>query len=276
MSGIDLRRYGPWAVVAGGSEGLGSSFAEQLAEGGMNLILVGRNPESLALTADRVRSKSVEVRSLALDLLAPEMVQRIQEVSADVEVGLLIVNAGANNYASVFVESDLDEVVPVVELNTVTRLRLAHHFGQGMMCRRRGGMVFVGSIGGYRGSPWNGYYSAAKAFGRIFSEGLWFEMRPFGVDVVEFVVGAMRTPAMIRRGMIMGPHVADPKIVAMEGLAHIGDGPVWTSEIAGGRSVAERLTGFPRAPIIAEAYEGLKANGMYDFPPLLGEHSIDP
>jgi len=124
-------------------------------------------------------------------------------------------------------------------------------------------MVFVGSMAGFRGSPYNGAYNAAKAFGRIFSEGLWYEMKDFGVDVVEFVVGGMRTPAMARRGMVFGPEVADPADVAREGLAHLADGPVWVSELAGGMPVAEHLNSFPRPPIVTEAADGLRAIGLY-------------
>jgi NAD(P)-dependent dehydrogenase (short-subunit alcohol dehydrogenase family) len=132
-----------------------------------------------------------------------------------------------------------------------------------MKRRGRGGLLLVGSTAGYRGSPWNALYNASKAFTRIFAEGLWYELRPFGVDVVEFVVGGMRTPAMARRGMIFGPEVADPDQVAEEGLAHIGDGPVWNSLFAGGDQQAEHQGSFPRAPVVEEAAEALTRIGLY-------------
>jgi short-subunit dehydrogenase len=260
---VDVERYGPWALIAGGSEGLGSCFAEQLADQGFNLILVGRKPEPLEETAEKVRCASVEVRTLPLDLTAPDMVDRVREVSDDVAVGLLICNAGANSYGGLFVDCDLDRLQTVITVNGVSRLALAHHFGAAMRERGRGGMMFVGSTAGYRGSPWNSAYNAAKAFGRIFTEGLWFEMKAVGVDVVEFVVGGMKTPAMARRGMTFGPGVAEPSDVAEEGLAHIADGPVWNSGLAGGDPAAEHLMSFPRGPIVTEAAEGLKAIGLY-------------
>jgi short-subunit dehydrogenase len=118
-------------------------------------------------------------------------------------------------------------------------------------------------MAGYRGSPWTVLYNAAKAFTRIFAEGLWYELKGHGVDVVEFVVGGIRTPAMERRGMKMGPGVSEPADVAREGLAHIGDGPVWNSELAGGVATAERLNTFPRGPVVTEAGESLVAIGLY-------------
>jgi uncharacterized protein len=260
---VDVERYGRWALIAGGSEGLGASFAELLAAQGMNLILIGRKSAPLETVAEQLRSASVEVRTLSLDLTASDMVERVRTVSDDVDVGLLICNAGANSYGGIFVDSDLEGFQTVINLNTMSRLALAHHFGKIMKDRRRGAMIFVGSLAGYRGSPYIGAYNAAKAFGRIFSEGLWFEMKAFNVDVVEFVVGGMRTPAMARRGMRFGPEVPEPSLVAEEGLAHIADGPVWTSELAGGIPVAEHLSSFPRQPVIDEAAEGLRQIGLY-------------
>jgi hypothetical protein len=250
-------------VIAGGSEGLGASFAEQLAADGLHVVLVGRKAEPLEATAAQVSRHGVEVRTLALDLTVPDVAARVGAVTDDIEVGLLICNAGANGYGGVFVDSDLEQFQTVILVNTISRLALAHHFGAKMKARGRGGMVFVGSMAGFRGSPYNGAYNAAKAFGRIFSEGLWYEMHDAGVDVVEFVVGGMRTPAMARRGMAFGPEVADPDDVAREGLAHVGDGPTWVSELAGGVPVAEHLNSFPRAPIVAEAADGLRRIGLY-------------
>ncbi len=260
---MQLDRYGPWALVAGGSEGLGACFAELLAADGFDLVLVGRKPEALEETAARCRTAGREVRCLAVDLAAPDAAGRVANGCGDLEVGLLVYNAGANAYGSPFVDGELERFRTVVELNTTSRLALAHHFGSLMKKRGRGGMLFVGSMAGYRGSPHNALYNSAKAFGRIFSEGLWYELAPHGVDVVEFVVGAMRTPAMARRGMVFGPDVADPADVAREGLAHVGDGPVWNSEAAGGDATAVHLNAFPRGPVVAEAADSLRALGLY-------------
>jgi hypothetical protein len=68
---------------------------------------------------------------------------------------------------------------------------------------------------------------------------------------------------MARRGMKFGPEIAEPDDVAREGLAHLSDGPVWVSELAGGQPTAEHLESFPRSTIIAEAAAGLEALGLY-------------
>jgi short-subunit dehydrogenase len=254
---IDAATYGPWAVIAGGSEGVGASFAHQLADAGINLVLIARKPGPLTETAAAVRAQGVQVRSLELDLLDPGALRAIRGVTDDVEVGLLVFNAGANSYGHEFVTSDLDMVQGVVDLNITAQLALTHHFGALMKERGRGGILLVGSLAGYLGTAHTSVYSAAKAFGRVFAEGLWLELREHGVHVLELVLGVTRTPAMERAGLdfsIPGLNMAEPDDVAREGLAHLPDGPVW---IAGGNdATAAKRSGPDRAALLEKAHAG--------------------
>lgn len=252
----DPARYGPWAVIVGGSEGVGAAFARQLADAGLNLVLVARKPAPLGATADEARARGVKVRTVPLDILAADALRRIREAADDIEVGLLIFNAGANSYGHEFVTGDLERVRGVIDLNITARLAVTHHFGARMKERGRGGIILVGSLAGYMGQAEISVYSAAKAFSRIFAEGLWLELMKHGVDVLELVLGLTRTPAMERAGLnfdIPGLNVAEPDDVAHEGLAHLDDGPVW---IAGGNAAAaEQRSGMDRARLVLRAHE---------------------
>lgn len=256
---FDGAKYGPWAVIAGGSEGVGSSFAHQLADAGINLVLIARKPEPLEATADEVRAKGVEVRTLELDLLSPNVLKQIRSVTDDLEVGLLIFNAGANSYGHEFVTGDLDRVQGVIDLNITAQLALTHHFGALMRERGRGGIILVGSLAGYMGQAQISVYSAVKAFSRVFAEGLWLELREHGVDVLELILGVTRTPAMERAGLnfdIPGLNVAEPQDVAREGLEQLPHGPVW---VAGGNArAAEKRSGSNRAELVLGAHEASK------------------
>jgi len=256
---IDKDRYGPWAVIAGGSEGVGAAFAHRLAEAGINLVLIARKPGPLEETAEQVRAKGVEVRTLQLDLVAPDPLKAIREVTDGLEVGLLIFNAGANTYGHEFVTGDLARFQDVIDLNITAQLSLTHHFGALMKERGRGGIILVGSMAGYMGQAQISIYSAVKSFGRIFAEGLWLELREHGVDVLELVLGVTRTPAMERAGLKMdipGMKVADPDDVAREGLEHLTDGPVW---VAGGNyEDAKKRAGFPRSVLVAKAHAAMQ------------------
>lgn len=232
----DLATYGPWAVIAGGSEGVGAEFARELASAGLNLVLVARKAQPLEVTAGICRDYGIEVRTLAVDLTDPSAVDQIVEATAELTVGLLIYNAGANTCSEEFLDGDLADFTHVIDLNIITPMKLVQHFGRGMRDRRRGGILLVGSMAGYLGSVRHTVYGGVKAFGRIFAEGLWLELREHNVHVLELVLGVTRTPAMERVGLnfdLPGMRVAEPADVAREGLAQLSNGPVF---IAGGNA----------------------------------------
>jgi short-subunit dehydrogenase len=228
----DLRAYGPWAVIAGGSEGVGAEFATLLAEAGVNLVLVARKPAPLERTATRCRELGVQTRTVATDLV--DGVDDVIAATADLEVGLLIYNAGANTCSEEFLDGGLVDFGRVIDLNITALMALVQHFGRPMRERRRGGILMVGSMAGYLGSVRHTVYGGVKAFGRIFAEGLWLELRDYDVHVLELVLGVTRTPAMDRVGLnfdVPGLRVAEPADVAAEGLARLPHGPV---HVAGG------------------------------------------
>jgi short-subunit dehydrogenase len=229
-----LDSYGPWAVIAGGSEGVGAEFARQLAHAGLNLVLVARKSEPLAETAESCRELGVEVHTLTIDLVEADSVSAIAAATADLEVGLLIYNAGANTCSERFLDGALTDFGRVVELNVTAMMALVQHFGRPMRDRRRGGILLVGSMAGYLGSVRHTVYGGVKAFGRIFAESLWLELRDYDVHVLELVLGVTRTPAMERVGLnfdVPGLRVAEPADVACEGLEQLPNGPVY---VAGG------------------------------------------
>ncbi|MFI9411328.1 SDR family NAD(P)-dependent oxidoreductase [Nocardia gamkensis] len=256
---MDIQKYGPWAVIAGGSEGVGAAFAEQLAERGMNLVLLARKEAPLQATAENCRAHGVEVRTLSVDLLAADALDRVRRVTDDLTVGLFIYNAGANTYGHEFVTGDLDRFQAVIDLNITVQLKLVQHFGALMRERRRGGLLLVGSVSGFLGSAQISVYSAVKSFCRTFAEGLWLEMRDHDVDVLELVLGLTRTPAMARAGLKMdtpGLLISDPADVAAQGLANLANGPVVVVEQF--EEAVVKNSGHNRAELLLEAREAAK------------------
>jgi uncharacterized protein len=255
----DRSKYGPWAVIAGGSEGVGAEFARMLAEEGFNLVLIARKPEPLSATAQRCGRLGAEVRTLSLDLVDADSTSRIANTTSDIDVGLLIYNAGANTCNERFLEADLAEFGKVIDLNMTPMLELTQHFGRRMVSRASGGILLVGSLSGYMGAARHSVYAGVKAFSRMFAESLWLELREHHIDVLELVLGVTRTPAMERIGLNFdapGMIVNDPAEVAREGLNHLGDGPVY---IAGGNaSRAAQNSGPDRARIVLESHKAIQ------------------
>lgn len=226
---IDAKSYGPWAIIAGASEGIGVSFAQQLGRAGINLVLVARQKGLLERVAREVNGEtSVQVRVLPLDLARADALDRVREVADDIDIGLVVLNAAASTGMGAFLDAPLDDVLKAVRLGPLGQTSLAHHFGKKMAARKRGGIILIGSLAGNAGAATTVLYSSAKAFSQIFAEGLWSELKPLGVDVLYAVLGATRTPARERAGLTDSPgqFVAEPDDVARECLENIANGPV--------------------------------------------------
>jgi uncharacterized protein len=224
-------RYGPWAVIAGASEGTGSAFARQVAAEGVHCILLARRPGPLASLAEELRARyGVECLTAAIDLAADDATRRMAEVTADREVGLFISNAGADSIGSSFLKSEIGNWESLVVRNVMTVMRNCHHFAKPMRARRRGGILIVGSGACYGGLAGITVYSATKAFDLCFGEGLWAELRPYGVDVLSLILGRTDTPAfrdlLTRKGIPIPQNLAAPEDVARIGLARLPHGPV--------------------------------------------------
>jgi short-subunit dehydrogenase len=223
---LPAEKYGPWAVIAGGSEGIGARIAHHLARSGINLILIARKVEPLETVAAGLRAHA-KVRIVSIDLTRAEMLKRIREATDDIDVGLLVYNAGASHRTGPFLDWPAEDVIKVIRLNTEGPAMLAHHFGRKMAARGRGGIILMGSLAGNAGSPSVIPYAGAKAFSQNFAEGLWWELKQHGVDVLHVVVGSTDTPAMKRLGIVFRKNQADnPDDVARFTLEHLGKGPV--------------------------------------------------
>jgi short-subunit dehydrogenase len=238
---MDLDRYGPWALVVGGSEGIGAAFARTLAGHGFNLVLVARKPDPLENLAIELRATGAEVRTLSADLSKPGVLDQVRTVTDDIEIGLLIYNAGANNTRGLFVELPEEVTQSVIAINVLGQANFTRHYGAKMYERRRGGIILAGSLGGYLGSGTLAAYCASKAFSRIFSEALWAESAAFGVDVLHLNVGFTATPAMARLG-IDTTHAEPPENVAQQALDNITNGPVWIVSTKGNAERARALS----------------------------------
>lgn len=224
-------RYGPWALIAGASEGTGASFARRLAQSGLNLILVARREGPLALLAEELRdAHGIECITASIDLAGEDAAARLLAAAGPREVGLLILNAGADPNGAMFLDNPIANWDVLAMRNVMTVMRTLHAFGTPMRERGRGGLMVVGSGAGYGGLPGIGVYAATKAFDLVLCEALWAELEPHGVDVLSYVIGRTDTPAhrelMEARGMPVPTGLADPDDVARLGLERLAHGPV--------------------------------------------------
>ncbi|HEU0196729.1 MAG TPA: SDR family NAD(P)-dependent oxidoreductase [Nevskiaceae bacterium] len=247
-----MTRYGPRALILGGSEGIGAGFAERLASQGFDLTLVARTQVTLDAKAAELREHhAVQVDTEGLDLARPEAVERVAAVIDRHAFDLVIYNAGATHGAGLFLDRPLQHALELVALDCATPVAVAHRALQPMRVRGRGGFILVSSMSGLVGAGYVAAYAAAKAFEIALAQGLYWEMKRSGVDVLCAVATLTDTPAMARSGVILHadsryPPMA-PDAVAYGALEHLGRGPLW---YAVGEDVARTLMAQPQREAI--------------------------
>src|SRR5262245_45191200 len=223
-------RYGPWALVLGASNGIGAAFARQIAEAGVNVVLVARSAGPLDATAAEIAAATgVETRALAVDLTADDMLEQLAAGTAGLDVGLVVYNAGADQ-VDYFLRRPQSDADFIVRLNCVGPTKVAYHFGHRLTARGSGGLVLVSSLASLSGCAGTAVYSASKAFDQLLAESLWFEWAPLGVDVLCLLAGVTDTPNLRSTGLdpeqFAGMDAAD---VAREGLENLANGPTWVA-----------------------------------------------
>ena len=187
------QKYGPWALVTGASSGIGKEIATELAARGLNIVIVARRQKLLdELKQSIAKEHSVEVRTIPLDLTEADAITRIDAATQDLDIGLVVPNAGVAMTGE-FVDTDPQRNENMVRLNMLAPMEMAHSFGRKLAARGSGGILFVSSGFGYQGIPYVANYAATKAYILTLGEALHVELGRHGVDVTVLSPGLTAT-----------------------------------------------------------------------------------
>ncbi len=216
-----VSKYGPYALVTGASEGIGRSFAEELAKAGFEVILVARRTDLLDDIAKRLEEQyGVMCPVISADLTKPEDLEDVFEKIKELEIGLFVCNAGFGT-AGNFLDSDLSTELNMLSLNCATLTAMTHYFGRKFHAKGRGGIILLSSIVAMQGVARSAHYSATKAYVHSLGEALQEEWQGLGVDLLLVAPGSVETGFASRARMELG-NAATPDIVAREALAGLG------------------------------------------------------
>jgi uncharacterized protein len=235
-------RYGPWAVITGATSGIGKEFAKQLAEKGVNPVLVARNGEKLDAVSKEIQEKyGVKVRTVAADLSDVKDIDRVERETRDLNVGLLINNAGAWQEGE-FLGNDVDKEAKVQTLNMEAPMRLSQAFGKRLSERGSGGIMNIGSGLAHVPTAYQANYAGTKAYLNHFTKALAFEMKPSGVDVMVVNPGATKTQGTAHQDQEKMPiKPMSPEAVAKSALQSLGKTtesiPGWKNKLAFGTAL---------------------------------------
>lgn len=220
------RRYGPWAVITGASDGTGAAYARQLAAKGLNLVLIARRPGPLnELARELEQQHGISTRTANTDLYADGAADQVLSVAQGLNVGLFVSNAGADTNDKEFLAAPLDAWRQLINRNVLAVTELAYGFAGPMRYRRRGGIILMSSAAGLGGQPGVAVYSSTKAYDLNLAEGLWAELKEYGIDVLAGVCPVMETPSFRRNHKAEIPGIFDPEDVVTTLLERLPDGP---------------------------------------------------
>ena len=219
-------KYGEWALITGASSGIGEEFAKQLANLKFNLVLVARRQEKLEeLSELLVAQHHIETVIVPLDLTHPLFLEEIAQQTNYLQIGLLINNAGFALTGS-FLEDKPELQLQLLDLNCKAPLLLSHFFGNKMIPRAKGGIINIASASAFLPMPYWSNYAASKAYLLHFTEGLWFELKEKGIDVLAVCPGATKT-GFAERATVRSSGM-NPTDVVSESLKFIGRRPTLT------------------------------------------------
>ena len=192
----------PLVVVTGGSEGIGLELARQFGLQGHDLMLIARRLEPLEEAAARIRAETkADVTVLSLDVTVPGATEAIDAALAAYRAyaDVLVNNAGIG-LSGPFHDHPPEDVQRLIDLNVVALTRLTRHFLPGMRARGRGGILNVGSLGGYIPGPYQAVYYASKAYVVSLTEAIAAETAGEGIRICALVPGPVNTRFHERMG----------------------------------------------------------------------------
>jgi uncharacterized protein len=198
---ISAQRFGPWAVVTGASSGIGLECARQIAASGIGLVLVSRRAAVLEEVGRRLaREYGIEYRVVETDLSVPGAVDAIAAATQDLDVGLLVSNAGTGQPGE-FLAFESSDLQRQTQLNAVSHMLLTHHFSRRFVARGRGATLLVSALGADSGIPFHANPAAAKGLVNTLGRSLHGEFKRLGVGVTVLVVTPTDTPIIEKMGL---------------------------------------------------------------------------
>lgn len=219
-----------YALITGGTMGIGYELAKQFARNGHNLIIVARNEYELSKVKQELEANNVTVETIAKDLFNPDSAFELYEEvnSRGLEVEILVNNAGQGQYGE-FSDTDIRRELDIIQLNISSLVVLTKKFLQDMLSRGEGRILNLSSIASKTPGPWQSVYHGTKAFVQSFTEAVRSEVKDRGVIVTALLPGATDTDFfnkadMNESKMVVDKKLDDPAKVAKDGYEALMSG----------------------------------------------------
>ena len=219
---IDFKKYGKWAVVTGATDGIGKAYSEQLAERGMNVVLVSRTLSKLEEVASDLREKyRIETKVIAVDFSNADIYDVLRRDLCELQIGILVNNVGMTyGYPQYFHEISKETVGALINVNMLSMAVMTHIVLPRMLERNKGIIVNMGSMGGFFSLPLLSGYSGTKAFDHFFTRGIQYENTKTSSIIIQYVAPGAVATKMI--GMSPSLFVPSPSYFVRSALRSVG------------------------------------------------------
>ncbi|XP_050529329.1 very-long-chain 3-oxoacyl-CoA reductase-like [Daktulosphaira vitifoliae] len=196
---VNFKKSGNWAVITGATDGIGKSYAEQLAEKGMDVILISRNKSKLETQANEIKSKyNVNTKIIEMDFTESNIEiykTCLEKELKDMSIGVLVNNVGMSYSPNYFLKHYKNNPLyqNLIQCNIMSVIHLCGIVLPGMKKRNHGIIINISALSADLPSPLLSVYGASKAFIKKFSEELATEYGPDGITVQCFMPGFVTT-----------------------------------------------------------------------------------
>jgi len=219
---FNMKKYGDWAIVTGGSSGIGKALVRQLCSEGINCIVAAKDDDLLQHTiAEFTKKYPVEVIGCACDLSSANFIEKISECASGKNIGILV-NCASSGALGPFLDIPLERYIKCLKTAIDAYVVLTYKFLKGMQDSGKGAIIFVSSVNAYSPVAYSNVYTAAKAFELYFGEALWKELRNTDIDVLTICPSSTRTGFQEAANTKAPWFAIQPEDVVREGLGCLG------------------------------------------------------
>lgn len=212
----------PYAIVTGGSSGLGYEFAKLLAADGYDL-LIGGHSEKVVQSVEKLREFGTNVEGIQADLATEQGVEKFLQSAIQNKrpIDVAILNAGISLGGS-FLDIPIEDHLRLLSINVISIIRLAHKIVPHMVNQGGGKILITSSLSATTPTPYESIYGPSKAFLSSFGHGLREELLGTGVQITLLHPGATATNFHAKAGMDSNDFADnswknDPALVASQG-----------------------------------------------------------
>ncbi|KAM4012604.1 very-long-chain 3-oxoacyl-CoA reductase-B-like [Anomaloglossus baeobatrachus] len=184
----NIQKYGAWAVVTGATDGIGKSYALELARRGFDIVLISRSMEKLQKVAFEIEKESRrKTKIIQVDFTGgSEIYPKVEKALKDLDIGVLVNNVGmifsdGNRFLDT---SDISKRIDnILNCNILSTVQMTRIVLPRMLLKKKGLIINVSSAAAARPYPVVTMYGATKAFMDFFSRSLYQEYQSDGIIV---------------------------------------------------------------------------------------------